>query len=129
MLLKFNSPRNFGATWECLGFLEQISLMGSSGFFSVTITTLPPLKPTDYLFEKYADKGSSKAEIYAWVARDIMARVSNKPKIEVQIRDKPLYKSFMTGKVDEIEYNGKKFTAKPMPSLIPCMRFLKKKKP
>merc|ERR1712228_36823 len=75
----------------------------------------------------FADKGKTKAEVFAWVARDIMSKVSGLPKYEGQARDKPIYKNFMTGKVDEMEYNGKKFTAKPMPSLIPCLRKKKKK--
>ena len=72
-----------GPTWECLGFLEQIILICCWGYYSCTITILPPLKPNEYLFEKYADKGSSKAEIFAWVARDIMARVANLEKKDV----------------------------------------------
>eukprot|EP00350_Pseudokeronopsis_sp_OXSARD2_P006960 CAMPEP_0170544346 /NCGR_PEP_ID=MMETSP0211-20121228/3145_1 /TAXON_ID=311385 /ORGANISM="Pseudokeronopsis sp., Strain OXSARD2" /LENGTH=99 /DNA_ID=CAMNT_0010847973 /DNA_START=789 /DNA_END=1085 /DNA_ORIENTATION=+ len=38
---------------------------------------LPPLEPTDYLFEKHKDKGSEKWEIYAWAAREIMAKAGN----------------------------------------------------
>ena len=87
---------------------------------------LPPFKPNDYLFEKYADKGSTKAEIFAWATREVMSRASKCETIEVQARDKAIYKAFMTGKTDELEYNGKKFRATPMPSLIPCLR--KKKK-
>ena len=95
----------------------------------MTLTNLPPLKPTEYLFEKYADKGNTKAEIFAWAARDIMSRVTGLPKIELSIKDKSLYKNFMTGKVDEIEHSGKKFTAKPMPSMIPCLSKKKKRSP
>jgi len=88
--------------------------------------TLPPLKPTDYLFEKFADKGNSKPEIFAWAARDIMARVAGIDTIEVQARDKAVYKAFITGKTDTLQFSGKTFTAAPMPSMIPCLR--KKKK-
>ena len=91
----------------------------------MTLTNLPPLLPTEYMFEKYADKGATKPEIFAWVANDIMARVAGLPKISLSIKDKRLYKEFMTGKIDEMEHSGKKFTAKPMPSIFPC---LKKKK-
>ena len=56
-----------------------------------------------------------------------MARVSGLPKVDVHARDKAIYKSFMTGKTDVLEYDGKTFTAPPMPSLFPCLR--KKKKP
>ena len=79
------------------------------------------------MFEKYADKGKTKAEIFAWVANDIMARVAEIPKTDsASFKDKALYKDFMTGKIDEMEYKGKKFTAPPIPSLFPCLR--KKKK-
>jgi len=77
------------------------------------------------MFEKYADKAKTRPEIFAWVAQDIMARVAGLPKIALSIKDKRLYKEFMTGKTDEMEHSGKKFTAKPMPSIFPC---LKKKK-
>ena len=71
-------------TWECLGFLEQIALAGSAfGIYTLSLTRLPPLKPNDYLYEKFADKGNSKAEIFAWAARDIMAKVAGCEKIEV----------------------------------------------
>ena len=56
-----------------------------------------------------------------------MAKVAGLEKVQVQARDKAIYKAFITGKSDEMEYKGKKFTAKPMPSIFPCLR--KKKKP
>lgn len=96
--------------------------MGSYGLFTMTLTNLPPLLPNDFMFEKYADKGATKPEIFAWVANDIMARVAGLPKISLSIKDKRLYKEFMTGKIDEMEHSGKKFTAKPMPSIFPCLR-------
>ena len=71
-------PKNMRPTWECLGFLEQAFLCASSfGISRTTIRILPPLKPNDYLFEKFADKGKTKAEIFAWAARDIMGKVSD----------------------------------------------------
>ena len=66
--------------------------MGSYGFYTITLTNLPPLLPTEYMFEKYADKGATKPEIFAWVANDIMARVAGLPKINLSIKDKALYK-------------------------------------
>ena len=81
------------------------------------------------MYEKFADKGKSKVEIYSWVARDIMAKVAGIEKLDskqASFKEKALYKNFMTGKYDELEYEGKKFTAPPLPSMIPCCR--KKKK-
>lgn len=74
------------------------------------------------MFEKFADKGKTKAEIFAWVTRDVMSIASGLEKIEVKAFDKAIYKKFMTGKTDELEFNGKKFQAEPLPSLIPCLR-------
>ena len=80
------------------------------------------------MYQKYADKGKSQAEIYAWVVQDVVSKVSGLPKANQQARDKAIYKNFMTGKTDEIEYNGKKFTAPPIPSIFPCLRKKKKSK-
>ena len=113
-------PRNMRPTWECLGFLEHAFLCASSfGTSSATISILPPLKPNAYLFEKYAGKGSTKAEIFAWAARDIMAKVCNCELSEARARDKAIYKDFMTGKVDELKAGDKLFKAPPIHSLIP----------
>ena len=96
--------------------------MSSPALYTITLKRLPPLKPNDYMFEKFADKGKTKAEVFAWVTRDIMSIAGGLEKIEVKAFDKAIYKSFMTGKTDELESNGKKFKAKPLPSLIPCLR-------
>ena len=82
------------------------------------------------MYEKFADKGKNKVEIYSWVARDIMAKASGLEKLDskqASFKEKTLYKDFMTGKVDVLEYDGKKFTAPPLPSLIPCCTKKKKK--
>ena len=115
-------------SWECLGFLEQVILVGTAGTYSIKLEVLPPLKPTDYMWEKFADKGKTKPEIFAWVARDVMAKVAKVEKLDCYARDKARYKDFMTGKVDEIEANGKKFTAPPLPSCIPFIGLCKRKR-
>ena len=51
-----------------------------------------------------------------------MSKASGRPTIEVQSRDKALYKDFMTGKTNEIEANGKTFTAPPIKSLFPWVK-------
>ena len=84
--------------------------------------------PNDYLFEKYADKGKTKAEIFAWAARDIMAKVSNCEFSEARARDKAIYKDFMTGKTDELVVGDKVFRAPPIHSLLPCCKKMKRTK-
>ena len=115
-------------SWECLGFLEQIFLVGTApGYYTAELIKLPPFKPNDYLYEKFADKGKTKAAIFAWAAREVMAKAGNLPTIEVTSREKAIYKDFMTGKTDEIEANGKIFTAPPIHSIFPCMPKRKKR--
>lgn len=58
------------------------------------------------MFEKYASKGSTRGEIYAWVIRDIISRVSEKPKIEVNAREKKEYKDFINGKTNQLIKEG-----------------------
>lgn len=131
IVLKYKSNNGtMNVTWECLGFIEQtIIAFTAPCYYICTLMKLPPVKPTDYLFEKYADKGRTKAEIFAWVTREIMSKAGDIEKLSDQstnYKDKALYKSFMTGKIDELEYNGKKFSAPTIHSFIPCLR--KKKK-
>jgi hypothetical protein len=44
---------------------------------------LPLFVPNEYLYETHKDKGTEKWEIYAWAVRDIIAKSSGKPKLEV----------------------------------------------
>ena len=64
---------------------------------------LPPFKPNKYLFETHKDKGKEEWEIYAWAVRDVMSKVSGKPTIEVDVKEKAEFKKFMTGKTDVLE--------------------------
>lgn len=38
---------------------------------------LPDFVPNEYLFEKHADKGKDRWQIYAWAVRDAMAKAGN----------------------------------------------------
>lgn len=40
---------------------------------------LPPFIPNDYMFEKFKDKGTEKAHIYAWCVREAMSKASGIP--------------------------------------------------
>jgi len=51
----------------------------------MTQNILPTFIPNDYLFEKHADKGKTKAHIYAWAySWDIMSKFLKKPMIEME---------------------------------------------
>jgi lysophosphatidylcholine acyltransferase / lyso-PAF acetyltransferase len=88
--------------FDCLGFFHGIVLMNAFGAYTSTMKVLPPFLPNDYLFEKHADEGETKALIFAWAVRDAMSKAGNLPKIEADARDKKLYKDFMCGKTDEL---------------------------
>jgi hypothetical protein len=45
----------------------------------VNITVYPVFEPTNYLWEKHADKGKEKWEIYAWAVRDIISKHTGLP--------------------------------------------------
>lgn len=49
---------------------------------------LPLFIPNDYMYERFKDKGTEKWEIYAWVIRDIIAKASGKPKLDVELKTK-----------------------------------------
>ena len=116
VVMSYKNPACRAIQWESMSFADHIIMcaMGFSGFSHCTVDELPPFLPNDYLFETHKDKGESKWEIYAWAVRDAMSKISGKPKIEVDARDKILYKDFMTGKIDRIEKNGKVIEYPPM---------------
>lgn len=70
--------------------------------------------PNDYLFETHKDKGKEKWEIYAWAVRDVMAKFGGFEKATQSNSEKIMYKDFMGGKTDELTYNGKTWTEKPI---------------
>lgn len=78
------------------------------------IDILPVFKPNEYLLKTHRDKGKDDWEIYAWAVRDIMARHGGFEKCEMPIRDKLVYKDFMSGKTDEFSYKDMHFSAEPL---------------
>lgn len=116
VVMSYDNPAYRANAWESLGFKDHlvITLMGFSLWSTCTVHQLPPFMPNEYLFKTHADKGSSEWEIYAWAVRDAMSKVSGKPLIEVDPKDKVIYKDLMTGKIDSVEKNGKTFEYPPI---------------
>ncbi len=48
---------------------------------------MPPMTPNDYLFETHKDKGEEKWEIFAWAARDLLAKVGGFGKIDSDFKE------------------------------------------
>lgn len=86
--------------WDygCLNNFDILTLFIAYGTYTHYINVLPPFQPNDYLFEKHADKGTEKWEIYAWAVRDVIAKVNQLEKSEISLRDKLTYFDYMYGR-------------------------------
>lgn len=58
---------------------------------------MPPFQPNEYLFEKHADKGKERWEIYAWAVRDAMMKAGKFQPIDLSLRIKMQYERYMWG--------------------------------
>jgi len=72
---------------------------------------MPPFVPNETMLKRHSDKGESEWEIYAWCVRDAMAKASGLKLCNRSIRERLLYENFMKGKVNQIEIDGKAFSA------------------
>ena len=79
-------------------FQTTIDVMDESIFFPLflcgfskvvaEVSILPPLQPNEYLWKTHADKGHEKWEIFAWAARDVMAKVGHFGKHDQHYKEK-----------------------------------------
>ena len=92
---------------DALGFWPTVILHLCHGPYHADVIELPVFAPNEFMFTKFADKGKSRGEIYGWVIRDIISKVSKKPKIEVSAREKIEYKAFIAGKTNVLKKDGK----------------------
>lgn len=75
------------------------------------VTEMPPFEPNDYLFEKHADKGKEKWEIFAWATRDAMAKVGGFGQHDLDFKERIATYEYYTGKINEIKFsNGESVT-------------------
>lgn len=56
---------------------------------------MPNFQPNEYLFEKHADKGQERWEIYAWAVRDAIVKAGDFQECNLLFRHKLLYEKFM----------------------------------
>ena len=56
-----------------------------------TVKIMPVFKPTPYMFQTHAAKGSERWQVYAWAVREAMAEKSGAPKSELPQRAKLAY--------------------------------------
>lgn len=71
---------------------------------AIYVAILPTIRPTDYMFEKYKDKGKEKWEIYSYVVRKIYSEIGKLEEIDMGFRDLKRYiKAMVTGFYDPNE--------------------------
>ena len=120
-ILKFKK----GAFYNLLPIKPQIILLGNNLNYSVAIGVgsaglnyfrslcyfgctinlceLPVIKPTEYMFEKYANLGDEKWEIFAEVSRKIMCEISGLTPSDKTFRDSKRYENSLDKGVYEDE--------------------------
>ena len=114
-----------GAFYNLLPIKPQIILLGNNLDYSVAIGVgsammnyfrslcyfgcqinlceLPVIKPTEYMFEKYADLSDKKWEIFAEVTRKIMCEISGLQQSDKTFRDSKRYENSLIKGVYEDE--------------------------
>ncbi len=64
----------------------------------VNVTVYPLFEPTEYLWEKHADKGKQKWEIYAWAVRDLICNHTGKTACNQHFSEQNQYFKYLIGK-------------------------------
>ena len=71
---------------------------------TIYVATLPTIRPTEYMFEKYKKYGSEKWEIFAYVVRKIYAEVGGLEEVDMGLTDIKRYiRAMVTGDYDPNE--------------------------
>jgi hypothetical protein len=82
--------------FDCIEFLPLAILTFSVlGCYRAEVTVLPDFQPNEYLFEKFADKGKERWEIYGWAIRDLIVKVGKFEECNLMFRHKLLYEKYM----------------------------------
>lgn len=83
-------------TYDVISFFELVVLTAASfTTCSTKMMIMPTFVPNDYMFEKFADKGTEKWEIYAWCLRDAMSIASGLPCTDQSLAEKLEYERFL----------------------------------
>lgn len=66
---------------------------------------LPAFEPNDYLYEKHADKGKEKWEIFAWATRDAVAKVGGFGQHDLNFKERIATYDYYTGKKNTLTFS------------------------
>lgn len=102
VLLKYkqsqvNTLGTFSAAWDTDEFFPHVILQLSLPpcYFACEIICLPDFEPNEFLFEKFASKGETRWEIFAWAVRDIMVKQGGFKECDMSWRHKIQYEKYM----------------------------------
>ena len=85
----------FNPAFEIMEFIPHAVMHLSWCFALCNVQVMPPFQPNEYLFEKHADKGKERWEIYAWAVRDAMIKAGNFKPIEQTLKIKFQLEKYM----------------------------------
>jgi hypothetical protein len=81
-----NPADEITSTWDIL-----VIILSSFTWNIVQFHFMPVFTPTEYMFEKYAEKGSERWEIYAWCVRQAMIEAGGFVADDHLVREKLAY--------------------------------------
>ena len=82
-----NYSVGIGVSSAAFNYFRSLAYFGCN----INICQLPVIKPTEYMFEKYADLGSEKWEIYAEVTRKILLEIGGLTPSDKTFRNNKYY--------------------------------------
>lgn len=102
---------NFHLSVGAYGILLHLIRFFGYLYHNISLTELPIIRPTEYMFEKWKNLGSEKWEIYAEVVRNIYCEIGGLEKSDMTLRDSYTYDNVLQGiesnRKDSIDPNGK----------------------
>lgn len=81
--------------FDTMELLPLLIFMMSWACYCVEVNVMPDFQPNEYMFETHANKGEERWEIFAWAARDIMAKTGDFSECNNSLRQKLTYEAYM----------------------------------
>ena len=92
--IKYRSPF-FNASYDMMTIDLHFLITACQPFIIVEYHKLPPIFPTEEMFEKYKHLGKDKSEIYANVTQDIYSKIFGLKKSNLTLKDKKEFEKYI----------------------------------
>ena len=86
IIQKYDTDGSVSIAYDIIEMLPLAILQLSWCGYRCKIYELPDFEPNEYLFEKHADKGQERWEIFAWAVREVMAKASGLELVDMPFR-------------------------------------------